>query len=103
MLPTVHSYGDDSSYRSLFFDVTEVKKQLVEKGRELYIALTAMPDISKNKVVGYKTLGYNDIGSIRLNTEEIQLLFAPDRTALVQFTIRREQSDDVFNFKQFSA
>lgn len=101
VLETVHAYSDDESYRSLYFNVTELGKRLVEKGRALYIAITAMPDLSKNKVVGYKTLGYNDIGSIRLSQKEIQLLFVPDRTVLVDFRIRREQSEDVFVLRAY--
>ena len=101
VLQTVHAFSDDASYRSLYFNVTEMNKRLVEKGRDLYIAITAMPDLSKNKVVGYKTLGYNDIGSIRLTQKEIQRLFAPDRTVLVNFRIRREQSEQVFVLRSY--
>ncbi|MEM1081807.1 MAG: alpha/beta hydrolase, partial [Pseudomonadota bacterium] len=65
VLHKVHTYGDNSSYRSLYFNVDRLNKVLIDQGKDLYIAVTAMPDLSTDSVVGYRTMGYNDIGSIR--------------------------------------
>lgn len=92
----VHAYGDNAAYRSLLFNTTALRERVLEGGRPLFISVTAMPDIRKSKTVGYSTFGFDDIGSIRLGPERLRKLFQPDRTVLVDMTIRREQSDKVF-------
>lgn len=100
VLCSVHAYGDNPSFRSLYFNVTELRKLLIDKGHNLYVAVTAMPDLGESGVVGYRTLGYNDIGSIKLNPKETAAMFGPDRTVLVSLKLRREQDPSVFQFRK---
>jgi pimeloyl-ACP methyl ester carboxylesterase len=92
----VHAYGDNPAYRSLLFNTTALRKRVLDGNRPLFISVTAMPDIRKTKTVGYSTFGFDDIGSIRLGPDWLHKLFQPDRTVLVDLTIRREQTDKVF-------
>lgn len=96
ILAKVHVYGDNAAYRSLMFNTSEIQKKLLSAQRALCISVTAMPDIRKTKTVGYSTFGFDDIGSIKLTPQRIAKLFQPDRTVLVDMTIRREQRDEVF-------
>lgn len=98
VITTVHANEEDSSYRSLHLDWTELRRLLVEGNRPLFLSLTAMPDIRKTKSVGYSTVGYDDIGSIKLTPAKLNDFMRPDRTMLVDVVIKRSQEDGVFRF-----
>ncbi len=57
-----------------------------------------MPDIRQTGTVGYRTVEFHDIDSIRLTPANQASLFAPDRTAFIDLIIRREQEPLVFRF-----
>jgi len=92
----VHPYGDNPAFRSLLFNTTTLRQQIQAPGRALYVSVMAMPDIGKTKTVGYSTVGWDDIGSMKLAKARLEQFFQPDRTVLVDMTIRREQTDKVF-------
>ncbi len=52
--------------------------------------------LAKTQTVGYSTVGYDDIGSIKLTAAKQRQFFQPDRTVLVNLRIRREQTRKVF-------
>jgi hypothetical protein len=95
---TVHPYEDNAAYRSLLINTTILEQEITSRGRSLSISITAMPDIRKTGTVGYSTFGYKDIGSIELTPADQRKFFAPDRTALIEITIHREQKEKVFTF-----
>jgi hypothetical protein len=92
----VHVYAENCAYRSMKFDTTVLASDVQAVDRALYVSITAMPDIRRTKSVGYSTFGWDDIGSIKLTVARQNQLFGPDRTALVDIKIRREQSEKVF-------
>ncbi|MEW6679077.1 MAG: alpha/beta fold hydrolase [Pseudomonadota bacterium] len=92
----VHAYGDNAAYRSLMFNTTVLHDRFVAAGLPLYVSVTAMPDVSKTRTVGYATFGYDDIGSIKLTPDRLRKLFQPDRTVLIDMKIKRQQTDKVF-------
>jgi hypothetical protein len=94
----VHANDEDACYRSLHLDWTALQRILVEANRALFISLTAMPDIRKTGSVGYSTVGYDDIGSIKLTAAKLREFIRPDRTLLVDVVIRRFQEDRVMRF-----
>lgn len=96
VMAKAHTNEANPAYRSLLFDCTALRDEILARKRSLYISVTAMPDIRKTKTVGYSTFGYDDIGSIALRPELLRELFRPDRTLLVEIVIRREQTDRVF-------
>jgi len=102
VLTTVHAYGPNNAYRSLLIDTDALNSLLVEKERDLYISLTAFPQLPKNGNVGYKTVEYDDVGSIHIRPGEIPLLIKPDRTLLIDIVIKR-YNDAVFSFKPLPA
>jgi hypothetical protein len=61
-----------------------------------------MPDFHQTKTVGYRTLRYDDIGSIRLTPPMLARFIQPDRTVLVDIVISRRQSEKVFQFSRLS-
>ena len=98
VITTVHANEQNACYRSLHLDWTVLRRILVDAKRPLYISLTAMPDLQKTKSVGYLTVAYDAIGSIRLAPEKLAQFIRPDRTMLVDVTIKREQKPEVFRF-----
>ena len=98
VITTVHANDQNPSYRSLHLDWSELQRIVVDNNRALYISLTAMPDINRTGSVGYSTVGYDDIGSIKLTAAKLKEFIRPDRTMLVDVVIRRVQEDGVFRF-----
>ncbi|HRP63823.1 MAG TPA: hypothetical protein PK400_11055 [Phycisphaerales bacterium] len=95
----VHNFKADPSYRSMLFNINALRSRIISEGLPLFASITAMPDIRQTKTVGYSTVGYDDIGSIRLDTKRLNELFQPDRTVLIDIVIKREQTERVFQFK----
>jgi len=96
----VHAHKPDfaGAMRALRIDCDALDRLLLEPGRDLYVSLTALPDIGKTGTVGYRTLAYDAIGSIRLDRDRMAALFQPDRTALVELHIKRYGSDRLMRF-----
>ncbi|SDS43588.1 hypothetical protein SAMN05216198_1943 [Halopseudomonas litoralis] len=91
-----HAYGDNPAYRSLLFNTTLLRDRVMSAGIPLFVSVTAMPDVRETGTVGYSTVGYDDIGSIKLTPERLMELFKPDRTVLIDMQIKRMQTDKVF-------
>jgi hypothetical protein len=102
VVQTVHANDRDPSQRSLHLNATALGA-ILGKDRPLYISLTAMPDIRRTRSVGYSTLRYDDIGSIKLTPQLLARFLQPDRTVLVDILISRRQEDRVFRFSKLSA
>ncbi len=100
VIRTVHAHGDDASYRSLLIDCSALHKKIDGATDTLNISLSASPDINVNGNVGYRTLSSSDIGAFRLNPQRLRQVFVPHRTLLVEITLRRERTDNVFRLKQ---
>lgn len=100
IIRNVHRYGDDNTYRSLYMDCTTLYQHFAKNRHPLLVSLTALPIISKQGEVGYRTFTDEDIGSIVLQQSEIATLFQENRTLLVRIKLRREQSSEVFAFKK---
>ncbi len=81
------------------FNITNLRSTIVQQGLPLFVSVAAMPDVRQTKTVGYCSIGYHDIGSLRLDTRRLNTLFQPDRTVLIDMTIKRKQTDRVFQFK----
>jgi hypothetical protein len=103
VLGKVHVYSENCAYRSIKFDTTTLASEVQAKDRPLYVSITAMPDVRKTRSVGYSTFGWDDIGSIKLTVARQNQLFAPDRTALIDIKIRREQTEKVFEILPLGA
>ena len=96
---TVHAYGDDKAYRSVLIDCTTLKKQIDKPFEKMKISLSAMPQFSSNKNVGYKTFTDDEIGAVEIAKSRISQVFQPNRTALVEVILKREQADGVFTIR----
>jgi len=102
VIRSVHTYGVNPSYRSILINTDMLKSLLVDKGRDLYLSLTALPQLEKNGVVGYKTLQYHDIGSIHIASADILSMAMADRTLLIDIVIKRHH-EGVFKFTPLAA
>lgn len=99
VLNSVHTNDHNPAFRSLKFNCDRLQELLVLANRNLYIAITASPEIADTKTVGYSTVSYNDIGSIEITPSEMGRIFVPDRTLLVRLKLRREQVAGLVGFK----
>jgi len=96
---TVHAYGDDKAYRAVLIDCSTLKKRIDKPFEKMKISLTAMPQFSANKNVGYKTFTDDEIGAVEIAKSRIGQVFQSNRTALVEVILKREQADDVFTIR----
>jgi hypothetical protein len=87
IIEDVHSFGDDTSYRSLIFDLTDLRKLLVDSGKELMFSLSAAP---LSNLIGYSCDQKNDVGEFPLNPENTKF-WRPNQTLLVDLMIERRQ------------
>ncbi len=95
----VHVNNRSKHSRSILIDTAQLGGALHEGGRSLHIAITASPDVSDTGTVGYSTVGYDDIGSIRVPFKKLSALLVPDSTTLVDLMLKRHQSAELFTFK----
>lgn len=101
VVSNIHTYKDNTSYRSFMIDCTELYDLIDQDGECLRISLSAMPDFSDEKTkVGYRTFGNDDIDYIELSPSELKKFFQPNRTLLVDITLTREQKDDIFSINR---
>lgn len=94
----VHTNREDPSRRSLMFNCDRLHDVLVAPRRPLHVAITASPDVRDTGTVGYSTVSYMDIGSIRIDPSGLGQMFQADRTVLIELTIKRQQTDDLVRF-----
>ena len=103
VMSSVHVNQVDSAFRSLKMNCDVLQAQLVRGMRPLYISITAHPEIKDTGSVGYSTIAYNDIGSIKIDISDLGRIFMEDRTLFIHLVIRRMQVDTLVRFTQASA
>ena len=77
-------------------DCTNLDGMSSEMTGPLCVAITALPDVHQTKSVGYDTYAWDAIDSLKLDAQTRDKYFKPDRTVLVEFSIKRIQTDKVF-------
>ncbi len=98
----VHKYSDDASYRSVYVDCTRLRETIDKVDEHLSVSVTAYPEMSERTPAGFKTLGSDGIGGIRIKHDDIDKFFVPHRTALVTLQLTRQQLDRTFRFQGHS-
>jgi len=93
ILEKVHNYTKDKSYRSFLFDVTDMKKEILEKGRRVDMSLCAA---ALSKRISY----HDPEDCITVVSPENKLLLNPNTTLLVDIELPRIQHKKVFRFKR---
>ncbi|WP_052481307.1 esterase/lipase family protein [Gilvimarinus agarilyticus] len=92
----VHAYKDNPSYRSFMINCTLLHTLIDEKGENLRISLSAIPDLHHEKTLaGYWSFQDKDIGHLELNHETIKTLFVANRTLLINITLKRENKQEL--------
>lgn len=99
-LENVHNYADDPSFRSLYVNVSKLKKRIDKNDETLLVSLTAHPQLSETyNRVGFLTFNDADIGAMTVPAAAIGEYFAPHRTLLVTIRIRWNRGR-LFGFRQ---
>ena len=99
VIRSVHVNRNNPSFRSFYLDCARLHKELDRPWRQLYLSLTAHPELQKNNVVGFKTFTKNEMGAIQIPKTKIPTIFMPNRTLLIEIILRREQANSVFEIK----
>ncbi|MCE2452715.1 MAG: hypothetical protein J4F48_07725 [Nitrospinae bacterium] len=98
----VHKYSDDASYRSVYVDCTRLRETIDKVDEHLSVSVTAYPEMSERTPAGFKTLGSDGIGGIRIKHDDIKDFFVPHRTAFVTLQLTRQQLERTFRFQDHS-
>lgn len=100
VMASVHVNQMNSAFRSLKMNCDVLQSELIQRGIPLYISITAHPEIKDTGSVGYSTIAYNDIGSIKIDINNLGTIFTADRTLFVHLIIKRQQVSTLMQFKQ---
>ncbi|MCJ8330209.1 MAG: alpha/beta hydrolase [Lentisphaeria bacterium] len=84
----VHVYGDNRSYRSIYIDCTSLHKYIDKSIDNLSITITAYPKFTADDE---RSVGYSEIGSIKLNYKQVKKLFQENRTVLMEIVVKRDR------------
>lgn len=96
-----HPYGDKPAYRSFRINVTRLYRELERNSQPLKISLSAQPDVTDERnLVGYRTMGEDDIGQLILSSDQVREFFRANRTLFVEIVLPRHQRDKVFSLRQ---
>ncbi|HKB92352.1 MAG TPA: hypothetical protein VKC60_17685 [Opitutaceae bacterium] len=88
IIEAVHTFGDDASYRSLIFDLTDLATAL-ETNNKLVFSLSAAP---LSDLVGYCCDHRNDVGEFPITKGG--RLWKPSQTLLAELIVSRRQGSD---------
>lgn len=103
VMASVHVNRVDGAFRSLKMNCDVLQSQLVRSMRPLHLSITAHPEIRDTGSVGYSTIAYKDIGSIKIDINDLGRIFAEDRTLFVQLVIKRMQVEKLVRFTRAPA
>lgn len=93
ILEKVRTYSRDHSYRSFLFDITDMKKEVLDKGKRVDMSLCAAA-LSKN-------IFYRDPEEyLPVVSHEDKTLLNPNTTLLLDIELPRIQHNNVFKFKK---
>ena len=100
ILQDVHAYSDNGAYRAMLMDIKTLREEFPDSpSQTLKISLSAQPDFQNpNHNAGYATFDDKDVGAISLDAVQVQQLFRPNETVLVEIILRRQQRPEVFQF-----
>jgi pimeloyl-ACP methyl ester carboxylesterase len=93
ILEKVKTYSREPGYRSFLFDVTDMKKEILDKGHRVDMSLCAAA--LSDRVFYLDPKRYFTVVS-----EDDQTLLQPDTTLLVDIELPRLQSKDVFKLRR---
>lgn len=98
-----HVYSDNPSYRSFMIDVTSLQRELEDKPQPLRVSLTALPNVEEEgSLVGYRSVGVNEIGHLILDVNALKEFFQPNRSLLITITLPRYQKQELLKLAQFT-
>ncbi len=92
ILEDVHAYTNDTSYRSLLFDLTDLQTALAS-GEQLMFSLSAAP---LSHLIGYSAGAANDVSELPVDLKSGGGFWCPNQTLLADLVIDRTQAEDAF-------
>lgn len=98
VIRSVHPYGGNTSYRSLYLSIDELDRVLAKfQTPMLYLSLSAYPVFKPpRQPVGYTAVGPGDIDGLGVPAADIPQYFSPHRSLIVQVRIQRMIDRSVF-------
>jgi hypothetical protein len=92
ILEDVHTCDQDSSYRSLFFDLTDLEDALAT-GKKLMFSVSAAP---LSPLISYSAGEENDVGELAVSGVAGNIFWRANQTLFVDIVIHRQQAQKVF-------
>ncbi|HEX2099503.1 MAG TPA: hypothetical protein VHF69_02500, partial [Candidatus Synoicihabitans sp.] len=96
VLEDVHTYGPDPSYRSLLFDLSDLRKTLGSSKR-LMFSLSAAP---LGPLVSFSAGANNDVSELALTGAQAKSFWRDNQTLVADLVIQRLQAEKVFQLQQ---
>ncbi|KKO45833.1 hypothetical protein WG68_09005 [Arsukibacterium ikkense] len=98
----VHAYSDNGAYRTLYFNLsslTELRQRY--NMNKLYISFNAEPHYKPpRQPVGYASVAATDTAGLKLEPDNIDWVFMPHQTVLLQVVMQRSIDTSVFKLRQ---
>ncbi len=95
ILEKVRVYSDDASHRSFLFDITDLKKDVLDKKGEIALNISVA---SRSKRISY----CNPQKALLIANQNETQFITPNATLFLDIKVDRLQSADVFTFKKFT-
>lgn len=98
----VHAFSQDPANRAFYFDL-EVLDLLRQdrKFQQLYLSFSAQPHFKPTRQpVGFNTIAANAAAGLRIPITELERLFAPHQTLLLEVQLQRVVADSVFKIQR---
>ena len=96
VLESVHVYGPDSSYRSLLFDLTDLRKA-VAGGKRLMFSLSAAP---VSPLLTFAAGAANDVSELAVHGAGGRSFWRDNQTLLADLQIERQPAREVFRIER---
>ncbi|MFC1620809.1 esterase/lipase family protein [Candidatus Omnitrophota bacterium] len=93
ILEKVHKYSNNKSYRSFLFDITDMKKEILDKGKRVDMSLCAA---ALSKRIYY----HNPQDFLSVVSKYDKTLLKPNTTLLLDIELPRIQHESVFRFEK---
>jgi hypothetical protein len=96
ILEKVRVYSENASYRSFLFDITDLKKEILDKKGEVALNITVA---AKSKRIFY----CNPQSALLVANQDEGAFIAPNTTTFFDIKIDRLQGSEVFTLKKFTS
>jgi len=97
IIRTVHTNTKNAAYRSVMADCSTLYNRRDKAWEPMQMSLLAQPAITESSLVGFDSL--TSAPGISLSFADMEQLFQPNRTMLIEVVLQRKQSERLFRIR----